>query len=100
QANSPLLSYLEEKRGHTGETSADVAFAPATLQVAWGLTAVAVTTWLATGELPHLTGPIRTLDVLSGESQTHRLVPLPACPECGERLPADRPVPPLVLQSS
>ncbi|HEV3258819.1 MAG TPA: TOMM precursor leader peptide-binding protein [Gemmataceae bacterium] len=98
-ANSPLLAYLEEKRGRTGEAFADWACTPATLQVAWALTASAVTTWLATGALPQFEGTIRTLDVLSGEAQTHRLMRLPSCPACGEQPPADRPPAPVVLQS-
>jgi ribosomal protein S12 methylthiotransferase accessory factor len=100
QANAPVLAYLESKRGHTGEAGAHHAATPATLQTAWGLTAAAAATWIARGELPHLEGKVRTVDVLTAESQTHTLVRLPSCRECGERLQADRPVGSLVVDSS
>ena len=88
-----------EARPH-GEATADRAGTPATLQVAWGLAATAVASWIGRGELPHLDGKLQTLDVLTGETQTHTLVRLPSCPACGE--PGARsigPCPALVLQS-
>jgi ribosomal protein S12 methylthiotransferase accessory factor len=98
RANSPVLGYLEEKHGYTGEASADRAWTQATLQVAWGLAATAVASWVARGELPELEGKVRTLDLLSGEARTHTLQRLPSCPACGAP-PSDRAVPALVLQS-
>jgi bacteriocin biosynthesis cyclodehydratase domain-containing protein len=99
QANVPVLAYLEAKRGHTGAAAAHHAGSPATLQAAWALAATAVASWVGRGELPHLEGKVQTLDVLTGESQTHLLVRLPFCPACGQPAAADRPVPPLVLTS-
>lgn len=100
QSNSPVLAYLESKRGHTGEFSAHHAATPATLQAAWALAATAVASWVVRGELPHLEGKIRSLDVLTAESQTHTLVRLPSCRICGEPVQADRPVRPVVVGSS
>ena len=97
QANAPVLAYLESKRGHTGEAAAHRAATPATLQAAWALTATAVASWVARGELPHLEGKVRSLDVLTAESQTHTLIRLPSCPVCGEPVRADRPVRPVVV---
>ncbi len=99
QANAPVLAYLESKRGHTGEVGAHRAATPATLQAAWALAATAVASWVARGELPHLEGKVRSLDVLTAESQTHTLVRLPSCPVCGEPVRADRPVRPVVVDS-
>jgi bacteriocin biosynthesis cyclodehydratase domain-containing protein len=97
QANAPVLAYLESKRGHTGEAAAHRAATPATLQAAWGLAATAVASWVVRGDLPHLEGKVRSLDVLTAESQTHTLVRLPSCPVCGEPVRADRPVRPVVV---
>ena len=84
QANAPVLAYLESKRGHTGEFGAHRAATPATLQAAWGLAATAIASWIAGGELPHLEGKIRSVDLVTAESQNHTLVRLPSCPVCGE----------------
>jgi oxazoline/thiazoline synthase len=97
QANAPVLSYLESKRGFTGEAGAHRAATSATLQAAWALTATAVASWVARGDLPHLEGKVRSLDVLTAESQTHTLTRLPSCPVCGEPVRADRPVRPVVV---
>ena len=83
QANAPVLAYLESKRGHTGEFGAHRAATPATLQAAWALTATAVASWVVGGELPHLEGKVRSVDVLTAESQNHTLIRLPCCPVCG-----------------
>jgi bacteriocin biosynthesis cyclodehydratase domain-containing protein len=97
QANAPVLAYLEAKRGLTGEFAAHHAATPATLQTAWGLAATAVASWVGRGDLPHLEGKVRSLDVLTAESQTHTLVRLPSCGVCGEAIQADRPVQPVVV---
>jgi ribosomal protein S12 methylthiotransferase accessory factor len=99
RANAPVVGYLEGKRGHTGETVAGRAWSAATVQVAWGLAASAVTVWVATGELPHLEGKIQTLDALTGQSATHALARLPDCPACaGPATPSANPEP-LTLSS-
>jgi ribosomal protein S12 methylthiotransferase accessory factor len=99
QANAPVLAYLESKRGHTGEFGAHRAATPATLQAAWALAATAIASWVVRGELPHLEGKVRSLDVLTAESQNHTLVRLPSCAVCGEPFRADRPVRPVVVDS-
>jgi oxazoline/thiazoline synthase len=97
QANAPVLAYLESKRGYTGEFAAHRAATPATLQAAWALAATAVASWVVSGDLPHLEGKVRSLDVLTAESQTHTLVRLPSCAVCGEPARTDRPVRPVVV---
>ena len=83
RANSPVESYLEAKNGRPSGAAADIACSPATLQVACGLAANAVATWVARGELPALEGKIQTFDVSSWQAQAHTLVRLPYCPACG-----------------
>jgi len=99
QANAPVLAYLESKRGLTGETAAHRAATPATLQAAWGLAATAIASWVGRGDLPHLEGKVRTLDVLTAESETHALTRLPSCPVCGEHAQHDRSVQPVTVGS-
>ena len=84
RANCPVESYLESRSGRAG-TAADPACSPATLQVAFGLAANAVATWVACGDLPALEGKIQTFDVTSWQAQGHTLVRLPFCPACGVR---------------
>jgi bacteriocin biosynthesis cyclodehydratase domain-containing protein len=100
QANAPVLAYLEEKRGHSGEAAANRAGTSATLQVARALAATAIASWVGRGELPHLEGKVYTLDTLTGESQTHTLMRQPSCPVCGEPVPVDRPMSPVVVASA
>jgi oxazoline/thiazoline synthase len=97
--NAPVLAYLESKRNDTGEASADRAATPATLQAAWALTATAVASWVVSGDLPHLQGKVRSLDVLTTEFQTHTLTRLPCCSVCGESIVTDLPVRPVVVDS-
>jgi ribosomal protein S12 methylthiotransferase accessory factor len=100
RANAPVLSYLDAKRGHTGEVTACHASTPATLQMARGMAATAVASWVARRELPHLEGKVYALDALTGETQTHALVRLPSCPECGEPVPVNRPTAPVVISTA
>ena len=100
RSNSPVAGFLDAKRGSSDFSPIDRAQTPATLQIAWGLAAQAVVSWIVRGDLPQLSGKIQTLSVLTGQSETHALIRQPFCPACG--VPSnshDRPVAPLVLQS-
>lgn len=94
--NRPVETYLNDKVGSSG--SADCAASPASLHVVLGLTANAVATWVARGELPALEGKIQTFDLASWQVQTHALARLPFCPVCGVPQTADRPASPIVLE--
>ncbi len=107
RSNSPVTGYLEEVAsrvasapGGGGLSSVDLCRTPATLQIAYGLTANAAATWIARGGLPALEGKIQTLDILTGQNQTHELMRQPSCPACGEPNAPERPPEALVLQSS
>ena len=82
-ANSPVPAYLQNRNGHKGAVVQDRALTPATLQVAWGLAANAVATWVVQGVLPELDGKLQTFDVPTWRLQGHTLVRLPFCPACG-----------------
>ncbi len=83
RANSPVVAYLQGRNGRAGPVAPDRAASPATLQVAWGLAAHAVASWVVRGELPPLEGKLQTLDIPTWGMQTHSLVRLPFCPACG-----------------
>jgi bacteriocin biosynthesis cyclodehydratase domain-containing protein len=89
RANSPIAAYLQGRNGHAGAIVQDRSTTPATQQVAWGLAANAVASWVVRGELPELDGKLQTLDVPTWRLQSHTLVRLPFCPACaaGEERP-------------
>jgi oxazoline/thiazoline synthase len=85
QANSPVETYLQRKNGHVNTVVHDRACTPATLQVAWGLAANTIASWVVRGELAELDGKVQTLDVPTWQLQTHVLIRLPFCSTCGHR---------------
>jgi bacteriocin biosynthesis cyclodehydratase domain-containing protein len=96
--NRPVETYLNGKADPPTST-AEQAASPASLQIALGLTANAVATWIVRGELPALEGKIQTLDLVSWQIQTHHLAKLPYCPACGTPEPNDRPTKPVMVES-
>jgi ribosomal protein S12 methylthiotransferase accessory factor len=84
RANSPVATYLQGRNGHAAAVIQDRACTPATLQIAAGLGANAVATWVVRDEFPELEGTLQTLDVPSWKLQTHSLIRLPFCPACGQ----------------
>ncbi len=101
QANSPVETYLQRRNGHVNSVVHDCACTPATLQVAWGLAANTIASWVVRGELPELDGKVQTLDVPTWQLQTHVLIRLPFCSACGHREDGrqTRPFRPPVLES-
>lgn len=85
RSNSPVVNYLEGRNGHAVSVVTDRAATPATMQVAWGLAANAVASWVVHGVLPELDGRIQTFDIPTWRLQTHTLVRLPFCLACGNR---------------
>jgi ribosomal protein S12 methylthiotransferase accessory factor len=83
RANAPVPAYLRERGGHTLTPISDLAHTPATEQVALGLAANAVATWVVRGEVPELDGKIQTLDLPTWRLQEHALPRLPFCRACG-----------------
>jgi ribosomal protein S12 methylthiotransferase accessory factor len=85
RANSPVATYLLGRNGRAGAAVHDRAGSPAIMNVALGLAANAVATWVIRGEVPELDGKLQTLDVPSWRLLTHTLFRLPYCPACGRR---------------
>jgi ribosomal protein S12 methylthiotransferase accessory factor len=83
RANSPVPTYLRERNGQTGAVISDLSHTPAAEQVAWGLAANAVATWIVRGEVPELDGKLQIFDLPSWKLETHTLARLPYCPACG-----------------
>jgi len=84
RANYPVIGYLDSFLREQGSAYIDRIQTPATLEIAWGLAANTIATWVAGGgELPLVEGKIRTFDVVTMQSQSHQLLRHPACPECG-----------------
>ncbi len=98
RANSPVATFLQGKNGHAAVVN-DRACTPATLQVAGGLAANAVASWVVRGELPELDGKVQTLDLPTWRLQSHPLVRLPFCPACGRPEDQARPFRPPALES-
>jgi bacteriocin biosynthesis cyclodehydratase domain-containing protein len=102
RANSPVGTYLQGRNGRNGRAgmvAGDRASSPATRQVALGLAANAVASWVVRGALPELEGRLQTFDMPAWRLQGHALVRLPFCPACGEREEARRTFTPPVLGS-
>jgi bacteriocin biosynthesis cyclodehydratase domain-containing protein len=98
RTNRPVAAYVDAKTGcHAAD---DPAHTPATLQIAWGLAAQTIATWIVHRELPALEGKIQTFDVASWQTHEHPLIRLPYCPACGALEAAmDGEVRPLILRS-
>ncbi len=99
QANSPVAGYLEQKHGNDGATLVDRCRTPATLQIGWGLAATAVSSWIVGADMSRLDGKVQTLDVLTGQTQSHTLIRRLSCPACGESRGGDWQIAPLILRS-
>jgi ribosomal protein S12 methylthiotransferase accessory factor len=97
RANRPVITYVDAKAAQTA--AKDQSCTPATLHIAWGLTAQALATWIARGELPELEGQIQTFDVATWQMKAHTLVRLPYCPACGSTVAVDGVLAPLELRS-
>ena len=100
-----LAARLRSNRNAAGESDAGLtisrAFTPATLNIAFNLAALNVAKWIVQEELPGLQGQILVEQLLTGNSEVHRLVWRPQCPACGDPLEEiPETVSPLVLHST
>ena len=89
QSNRAVESYLFERQSLAEPLNVDQARTAASLQVAWGLAANAIGTWVVSGDLPACDGNVQTFAQISWQSKTHTLVKLPYCPACGESVSDD-----------
>ncbi|HEV3006524.1 MAG TPA: TOMM precursor leader peptide-binding protein, partial [Pirellulales bacterium] len=84
RANRAVESYLFEREALAGSAIAERSHLPASLQAAWGLTATAIASWVARGDLSDYEGKIRTFDLVTWQTQIHLLIRLPYCAACGQ----------------
>lgn len=75
--------YVQARTGRSAPVAPPAATLPTTLALALNLAATEVYKWIATGQADHLEGQVRTLDMISLDWQTHRLVRRPQCTACG-----------------
>jgi oxazoline/thiazoline synthase len=81
--NFPLAWYLHARNGHAESIVQDRAVTPATLQVALGLAANAVASWVVHEKSLELEGKLQTFDLPTWRAQAHALIRLPYCAACG-----------------
>jgi ribosomal protein S12 methylthiotransferase accessory factor len=96
RANTPVATYLDDRKGQPNATGHDRAMTPAIQHVALGLAANAVATWIVRGEVPELEGKIQTFDIGSWKIQSHALPHLPYCRACGKIANAENYTPPTI----
>nr|UXE45632.1 hypothetical protein Hi04_10k_c5016_00041 [uncultured bacterium] len=89
QSHRAVEGYLHRKQTLNEPLMVESPGPASAVQLGWSLTANAITTWVARGELPDCEGKIRTFDQHSWNVSTHTLFKLPFCPECGD-LKSDR----------
>ncbi len=85
RANRAVESYLFDRKSLTEGVILDRVHTKASTQVAWGLTANAIASWIVQGELPDCEGKVRTFDQLSWQKKTHVLPKLPYCTACAQK---------------
>lgn len=83
RANRAVESYLLDCGALPPPGASERAATPASLQAAQALAAQAIAAWAVQGALPDYDGQVRTFDLRSWQSQTHRLQKLPYCTACG-----------------
>ncbi len=91
RANRAVESYLLDRDSLNGGIVLDRVHTSASTQVAWGLTANAVASWIVRRELPACEGKVRTFDQISWQAKTHVLARLPFCSACGRKVNEQEP---------
>jgi ribosomal protein S12 methylthiotransferase accessory factor len=84
RANRAVESYLLDHESLTGGVVLDRVRTKASSQVAWGLVANAIASWVVREELPDCEGKVRTFDQVSWQTKTHVLAKLPFCTACAQ----------------
>ena len=85
RANRAVESYLLDHDSLTEGVVLDRVRTQASAQVAWGLVANAIASWVVREELPDCEGKVRTFDQVSWQTKTHVLAKLPYCTACAQK---------------
>jgi ribosomal protein S12 methylthiotransferase accessory factor len=86
RANRAVESYLLDRESLNGGVVLDRVHTKASAQVAWGLIANAVASWVVRRELPDCEGKVRTFDQVSWQTKSHVLAKLPYCTACSREV--------------
>jgi bacteriocin biosynthesis cyclodehydratase domain-containing protein len=101
RTNRQVESYVHVRKGRVEPFSVSRCYSLTTLQIAWNLAALAVSSWIVRGDSPLLEGTVFTFDLLAWKTETHKLVRRPQCASCGDPEAFGRKtVEPVALQSS
>jgi bacteriocin biosynthesis cyclodehydratase domain-containing protein len=91
RANRAVESYLLDRELLAEGVLVDRVHTKASAQIAWGMTANAIASWIVCGELPDCDGKMQTFDQLSRQTKTHVLTRLPYCTACSQTNLDNRP---------
>jgi oxazoline/thiazoline synthase len=97
RAKRVVEGYIQQKTNRDAPLQPNRCATPATLEIAWGLAASAISAWIVREDLSALEGKVLTFNTLSWQTQFHVLVRRPQCPACGEPPQLDRSILPVVL---
>lgn len=87
QGNRPVENFIQKQQHLATPLIPPLVNLTATLQTALGMAATEVFKWIVQGENQRPAGVIVTHDLLTVETQKHRLVKRPQCPSCGHPEP-------------
>src|SRR5687767_6802107 len=85
--NRAVEIFVQSKQHRDDPFPIPSAATPATQQIAYGIAANEIATWIVRTETP-LSGQVLSVDVLSWKSQLHPLIRQPHCPACRDSVPA------------
>ncbi|MCA9240069.1 MAG: TOMM precursor leader peptide-binding protein [Planctomycetales bacterium] len=84
RANLPVLGYLDNLLKEQPHPAPALPHTQASLSTAFGVAATAVANWVAYEQsLPLLEGQLQTLNLITLQSESHRVMRQPACGACG-----------------
>ena len=84
EANRPVESFIQHKKGGSGLLSPAVSVCPAQSHPGLDLAATEIVKWVIQQKNELLSGTLVTLDLMALDTQKHVLVKRPQCPVCGE----------------
>ena len=85
RANRPVETFIQNHKNTSTPCPYSLSVLPPTLQIGLNLAATEIAKWIVQGNNKSLKDNLVTFDLLSLQTQNHRLVKRPQCPVCGER---------------
>lgn len=84
QGKRKAETYFRQRTKTTIPIATSIASLPSTQQIAFGIAATEIVKWLVLGANKLLEGNIVTVNALTLEKYSHRLIHRPQCPACGD----------------